>query len=273
MLNAKPNQTALPVTWEARVRADGTDAFRVGRSGKSLVAEWPGIGRLTCRPGGTHSQFLPEPGADRAKVTKLRAGAVRALLGDIRGGLSFHGSAVGLAGRAVLVLGPSGAGKSTAAGELCLRHRGHLLADDMTSLDVDADGVCVVPTERHHYLAAPSLRMLGVRKGRSRGAKTLLPALRISRSPVPLALVVIVRRDGRLCEPRARALKGGEAVKALSRCVVRFDVLGQRRRELDQLFAVYDHCKVLEIARPTREAPQSLIGRLVMQLMEEQGPS
>jgi hypothetical protein len=254
--------------WEARARVEAGDAPRVGRSGDVLVAEWPGFARLTCDLDGKRPVFSAVPGADPGKVSKLRDGAARALLADLRGGLSLHASAVAIGSRAILLVGPTGAGKSTAAGELCLRHGGRLLADDMASLDVQAHSIRVNPTERHHYLASPSLRLLGVNRLVPRSEKQTVRAARAARSSIPLALVVVLRPDGRRSHPAVRVLAGADVVRALLPAVVRFDVRAPRRRELDQIFTLYARCRVVEIARPVVAAPRSLIGDTVLETLQ-----
>ncbi len=268
MLTARSSARNQPVAWEARVRVDAGEAPRVGRSGDLMVAEWPGVARLTCDLDGKRPRFSAVPGADPGRVSKLRDGAARALLGDLRGGLSLHASAVAFGHRAILLVGPSGAGKSTAAGELCIRRGARLLADDMASLDVRADSVQVNPTERHHYLGLPSLRLLGVEALASRGGKGTLRAMRSSRSPIPLALVAVLRPDGRRSRPAVRALAGAEVVRALLPAVVRFDVSAPRQRELDQIFTLYACCRVVEIARPLAAGPRSLVGDVLLETLQ-----
>ena len=258
----------LPPVWDARMRVEAGDAPRVGRSGEVLVAEWPGLARLTCDLQGKRSRFSAVPGADPGKVRKLRDGAARALLADLRGGLSLHASAVAVGTRAILLVGAGGAGKSTTAGELCLRHRARLLADDMASLDVQADSVHVNPTERHHYLTSSSLSLLGVDSEASQGEKQTVLASRAARTPTPLALVVVLRADGRRSRPAARALGGADVVRALLPAIVRFDVRAPRRRELDQIFTLYARCRVVEISRPMVAGPESLVGPLVLETLQ-----
>jgi hypothetical protein len=189
----------------------------------------------------------------------------------LRGGLSLHASAVALGPRAILFVGPGGAGKSTAAGELCMRHGGRLLADDMASLDVRGYSVQVNPTERHHYLASSSLRLLEVDNPSSKIEKHALRAARAARSPIPLALVAVLRADGRRSRPALREVTGAEVVRALLPAVVRFDVRASRRRELDQIFTLYARCRVVEISRPVVAERRSLIGDLLLQTLEGTG--
>jgi hypothetical protein len=272
------------VAWDERWRLGGADAFRIGRAGGLLVAEWPGVARLTCGHDGGRARFVAQPGADPAHVEKLRHGAVQALLGDVRGELGLHASAVAVDGRALLVVGASGAGKSTTAGDLCLRHGARLLADDIAMLDIGAEGVRVRPTERHHSLTAESLKLLGVGKprrapdgvGRSRaprGRKVMLREARSRRASYPVALIAVLRADGRRREPLVRPLSGASAARALLPSILRFDFRAERRRELDQVFAMYEKCRVVEVVRPARSARESLVGGKLLSLLEGNGRS
>ena len=269
MLSAK----TLPIAWDRRRRIDGTEAFRLGRADGLLVAEWPGFGRLISTPDGTRSRFVLQRGADPHEVEKLRSGAVQALLGDVRGQMGLHASAVAVGGRAVLVLGESGAGKSTLAGELCVRHEGQLLADDMALLDADGHGVRVHRTERHHSLTRESCRLLGItRRGRG-AAKLAVLARRPTEARYPLSLVAVLRCDRRRRRPVVRVLGGAEVVRALLPFIVRFDLRATRRRELDQILMMHQKCRVLEIARPGKDGSECMLGPIVLSELEGVGGS
>jgi len=169
--------------WEERAGGGGQGDPRIVRTGDVLMAEWPGIGRLTCNLRTSTSRFAAERGADPTLVAKLRAGAVPALLGDLRGGLSLHASAVATRSGAVLFMGAGGAGKSTAALELCLNHGGRLLSDDMTSLTFEGSTAFVVPTERAHHLTSASFRLLGLGPPTTRKKQKVPLRARRARSP------------------------------------------------------------------------------------------
>jgi len=250
---------------------DGIVTFRVGRKGEALIADWPGVARLTCGPEGARPRFVAAPNVDRAFVAKLRDGAVRALLGDLAGGLGLHASAVALGGRAMLLLGQSGAGKSTAAAELCLHHGATLLADDVAMLEVSSAGVRVLPTERQHHLTRTSCGHLGVSSRRVAGDKIAVPAKRRggARSGYPLGVVAVLRFDDRRSGPQVRRIRGAEGVKALVQAVIRFDVSASRPRELDQLAALHRTSIMVEATRPRRTwSASSTVSRLAEILVE-----
>jgi hypothetical protein len=242
----------------------GVVAYRMGRQGSRLVAEWPDLARLTCNPGGTGVQLRPIGGGSARSVAKLR-GVVRALLGDLRGGLGLHASSVALGNRAVLLVGPSGSGKSTAAAELCLRHRARLLADDAAVLEEQASIVRVVPSEDRHFLSRESAEALDIRRTAPRlDAKALVRPTAAASRAYPLALVAWLSFDDRMQRPVSRPLTGADAAHRLLGAMFRFDV-GDRRHELDRLVRVYAQAPFVEISRP-RSAPS--VVPLVLRALE-----
>jgi hypothetical protein len=225
----------------------------MGRQGQRLVAEWPDLARLTCNPGGTGVRLTPIGGASARSVAKLK-GVVKALLGDLRGGLGVHASSVALDGRAILLLGTSGSGKSTAAAELCLRHGARLLADDAAVLEERAGVVKVVPSEDRHFLSQESTEALDLRRTVARtDSKTFVRPAAAGSRVYPLALVVCLRFDDDIEQPVSRPLAGADAAQRVLGAMFRFDV-GDRRHELDRLMRVYAQAPFVEIARP-RSAP------------------
>jgi hypothetical protein len=236
------------VTWEADV------AFRTGKRGTELVAQWPGVGTLTCAPDGSCARFAPMAGAPERTVRKLERAQVRALLRDLAGQLAFHASAVVFEGRAVLFLGSSGAGKSTAAAEMCLHHGAYMLADDAAALDVGSGGVHVVPCEEDHWLTSESCLALGManRPRKDSSYKCDLRASHVARQPSRLGLVVALRFDVSATAPVLRPVRGSDAGRVLLEASIRFDVEdgAARGRELEQLTTVYDSAPLLELVRP-----------------------
>src|SRR4051812_40864640 len=107
------------VRWLAEYAEDGAVAFRIGRDGEELVAEWVGLARLTASRDRCQHRFEAEPGVDDAEVDKVRRGGANLLLRHLQGKLAIHGAAVARAGRAIILLGRSGQGKSTLAASLC----------------------------------------------------------------------------------------------------------------------------------------------------------
>jgi hypothetical protein len=238
------------VVWLHDCRQDGVVTYRMGRQGRSLVAEWPRVARLTCDENGRRVRLTPKDGSDRSSLAKLQ-GVVKVMLGDLRGGIGLHASALAMGSRAVLLLGDSGAGKSTAAAELCLRHGARLMADDAALLEVRRGVVFVVPSEDRHYLTEDSARALGVKlpATRTSNGKGSVRPIRSGARGYRLALVVSLRYDDALDRAVCRRLTGIDAAMRLLPAMFRFDV-DNRRRELDRLTTVYEQAPVLELARP-----------------------
>jgi hypothetical protein len=246
--------TSRPVRWFHEVMADGAVTLRRGKQGDRLVAEWPGIARLTCGRDGSAPTLVPAAGLSRRAVNQLRAGAVNALLRDLAGQLALHASAVAIDGRAVIFLGENGAGKSTAAAEMCLRHRAELLADDVALVEIGPAGVNVLPSEANHWLTRESCIAIGAAQSRTRaiGDKRRLRSSSIARGPCPLALVVALSFSPTLTRAALVPSRGGDAARLLFAAATRFDIedVDARRREFEQVTAVYRRAPFLELVRP-----------------------
>jgi hypothetical protein len=258
------------IQWSHDFQEGGVIKCRFGRRGKWLVAEWPELARLTCDETGSQTQLVPYDGASSRRLAKLR-GVVTVLVGDLRGGLGIHASAVAMGRHAVLLLGEANAGKSTTAAELCLRSRGRLLADDVSLLEDRRGVVHVVPCERRHYLTPESGRALGVRVARSRlgpkGKAAIVPARLATRS-YPLALAAFLRFDDSLSAPQSTPLKGAQAALRVLSSLYRFD-LEDRRDELERVKRLHAQAPVIEIARP-RGSP-SVVAEVVRALKDGHG--
>ncbi len=262
------------VRWIHELRVDGAVAFRTGKCGTDLVADWPGLGRLTCDRDGGSVAFAAEAGAPPRAVEKLRRGQVRGLLRDLAGGLAMHASAVAVNGCAVLFLGSDGAGKSTAAAEMCLQCDARLLADDVTLLEIQADRAQVLPGEGEHWLTRESCRALGLAlPSRSPRNKRDFPAARIGRESCPLALTVALRFQPHGAAAIVRKVRGTCAAKQLLEATLRFDVedTAARRRELEHVTVVYSSAPFVELVRPLR-APGG-VATFVMDALRERGES
>jgi hypothetical protein len=242
------------VVWLHHIHDNGILTYRMGRRGRSLIAEWPGVAQLTCEDDGTRAQLTPCEGAPRPTVDRLQ-GIVKALLGDLRGGIGLHASAVAIGSRAVLMLGESGAGKSTAAAGLCFHHGGRLLADDAALLEEDARGFRVVPSESHHYLTLQAGEALGVPRPpalQEDASKTAVTAERTATEGYPLALVVWLQFIDALEEPLCESLTGVDAAIRVLGSMFRFDIV-DRRQELDRVMRLYEQATFIEVSRPHSE--------------------
>ena len=212
---------ALPPDWLHEARRDGAVAFRVGRRGSTVVAEWPGVARLSCLSDGSRARLEPDGNASRQALGKLR-GVVQAFLGHLRGLQGFHASAVALGRDALLFIGESGSGKSTACATLCRSLGGLLLADDAALVELREGIVSVVPTEDTHYLSAGSCAALGIEASNQTNEKTALPAAHIASDPFALRLIVTLRFDASAENATVSHLRGSVAAERLLRALMRF---------------------------------------------------
>ncbi|AKV00803.1 Serine kinase of the HPr protein, regulates carbohydrate metabolism [Labilithrix luteola] len=147
--------------WLAEHVEDGEVAFRIGREGDDLVAEWVGIVRLTVGRDGRNVRFVPEPDAYEPDLEKIRRGSAALLLRQLEGKLALHGAAVSVDSRVLVLLGRSGQGKSTLAASLC-QAGAALYADDAVAIESREGGYVVAPTEANHWLDRDARRALGL---------------------------------------------------------------------------------------------------------------
>jgi hypothetical protein len=263
--------TSNSVRWFHEIKVDGAIAFRAGRQGDAMVADWPGLGTLTCARDGTSASFSPVEGVGEKAIGKLERAQVRGLLRDLAGQLAVHSSAVDLGGRGVLFLGADGAGKSTAAAEMCVHHGALLLADDAASLQVDGSSVTLLPSELDHWLTPASRVALGIpHPDGAADEKRELRAARVAAAPVRLALTIALRFDPLASQVVVRRPRGSEGARWLLEAAIRFDVEdgAARRRELEQLMTVYQTAPFLEVVRPSR-APHGVAAQVLDALKQE----
>jgi hypothetical protein len=258
---------APPVVWTHDFKEGDILKCRFGRQGDRLVADWPYRARLTCDAQGNDVRVTPHPGAAPQMLAKLR-GMVKVLVGDLKGGLGFHASAVAIGGRAVMILGDSDAGKSTTAAELCLGSRGRLLSDDVALLTNRNGTFYVLPSEDRHYLSPASGKALGVRVAKSRlgprGKAAIRPANTATRG-YRLDLVVFLRFDDALAGLRRSSPRGIDAARRLLSSLYRFN-LTERGSELERVMCVYKQVRFFEMARP--HSRPSVVEELLRTLVE-----
>lgn len=243
------------IEWKHSFHEHGVVQCRFGRHGRWLIAEWPHLARLTCDEAGRQVHLAACDGAPPRTLAKLRRLA-SVLVADLRGGMGVHASAVALGKMAVLLLGQANAGKSTAAAELCLKHGGRLLADDVSLLEERRGTFYVVPSERRHFLTPESGKALGVRVSRSRlgprGKAAIVPS-RIATRAYPLAMVAFLRFDEQLAAPVCIPLRGARGALRVIGSLYRFN-LDDRRNELERVQRIFEQARVVEIARPRSSA-------------------
>jgi len=239
--------------WIHEMRDHDRVTYRLGRQGQELVAEWPAIGRIMCCTDGSGARLIPAEPATPTSLAMLQATAT-VFVGELRGGLALHASAVSLESRGVLVLGESGSGKSTAAATLCARHGAELLADDATLLIERDETLLIEPSEREHHLTQESLAALGKPRLPSLPwmDKTVVPAEAAASTPAPLALIATLEFDEACARAEPRSLRGVEAAAKLLASLFRFNFPDgpARRNELDRVMRIHERTRVIEIRRP-----------------------
>jgi hypothetical protein len=236
--------------WLAEHVENDAVAFRIGRDGAEIVAEWVGLVRLVARRDGTLISFEAEPGAPAPSVAKVRRGSARLLLRHLEGKLALHGAAVAKDGRAAIFLGRSGHGKSTMAAALCDRRATVLLADDAVAIDAVGEGYVVVPSEEEHWLDGPASRALG--KHTTSEAKAPVACANVAGDGASVALFVDLVFDDRLSAPILTPVSGIDAVASLVPQLVRFvvDESDAFRRELDDVSNIIQRVSVVRVERP-----------------------
>jgi hypothetical protein len=225
--SALPAFSLADCVWHGEQRAGDRLLLRLGRQGALYVAEDTRYGTLVAAPDGQSHRFDPHADADPTLVEKFVASLVRALVRQLQGKLSLHGSVVAFDGRGAAFVGSAFAGKSTFA-QACVQFaHAELLADDTVAF-VDAPGPPEVePVQRGTWLLSE-----------------------VATSARPLrAVFLLTNADAE--EPSLRRLSGLEAFQRVVPHVFRFahDDASLRRRELDMLADVLPQLEVHELRR------------------------
>ena len=145
------------------------------------------------------------PDTDVADAVPYLLGTMMGFVLRQRGLCCVHGGAVGIGGRAVILIGPSGSGKSSTVAALADRGHG-VLSDDISVLDSASDGFQIRPSYpsirlRTAYVEAtmgsadalPRLWSEGNRLGFDRRVSDLTTGPnRFQQDPLPLAAVVVL---------------------------------------------------------------------------------
>ena len=255
--------TSPPIRWVSEQHEAGALAFRVGRRGEDLVAEFAGLATLFATRDGRELAFEPTPGADPVGIAKVRRSLVPALLRHATGKLTLHGAAVSRGGVVVSLIGASGVGKSTLGAELCARHGAALVADDTTAIELDRDAPRVSPTESVHWLVDGSL------EPRPGDAKAPVSPPRTADGPGRIAAVCALVFDTSLTEPELRRLRGQAALARLVPNVIRLvvDEPAAQELELAALAKLVAHVEVHELRRPPGMDAQRASASLVASLL------
>ena len=257
------------VTWLGEYREDGVVYFRLGRQGEELVAEWPSIATLRADPVARTSHFEPADDADPELVDKVHRSLARALLRQLDGKLTLHGSGVCIGANAVAIVGESGSGKSTLAAALARLDDVSFMADDTLAVEMSDAFVSLEPTEVQSWLLPDACTALGVEAGDDKRA--VAPA----RLAGPSRLVgIVVPRFVEAGAVTLSRLKGVDMISALVPCVVRF-IIDEPRvhlREMEQLGQLTNNVPMYSLARPRDLASLPETVRVVRALFDQEHP-
>ncbi len=264
---------ASDLRWYRVWKEPGAPAFRLGRDGEDLVAEWEGIAALRAARDGRRHEVVLSSDLSGEFREKFCSGPVRSLLRHLHGGMTLHGSAVALQGGALAFLGESGSGKSTEAADMCYRLRGSLLADDLVFLEERDGAYHVEATDSAHWLLPDSLAAMGWACGDGEG-KSRIPA----RQPVaaerprtvPLRAMIPLSFDEAAGPPTLRPLAGLELFEAVNRGFVRF-VIDEPEvlvRDLDQIARLSAAVPMFRLIRRRAFADLEDVARVLLELAE-----
>ena len=232
-----------PIQWSREFTWGGDSlAYRVGRSGDLLVAEWVGIGVLRCAPDGSAYEFRAHPGTVEREERRISQTVVPSLLRHLRGEIALHASAVVVDDRAVAFVGPSGAGKSTMAATMCEEEGVAFAADDVAFVDSHRGCPYVLPTENVHRLfAAPN-----------QAWKAWTPARRVAKAPASLLALVTIVSDSAAAVPALTRLDGAAAFAVANAAFVRFvtDDASRNARDFTTVADLASRVRVFELRRP-----------------------
>jgi hypothetical protein len=243
----------------APVRLTGgrmAEPFIQVRGGACLITS--PAGRLLVRSG---REILIDqtPGASETDVRLFLLGSALSVLCLQRGLLPLHASVVAREDGAVAFAGPSGAGKSTLAAGL-QRHGYTIWCDDLSAVDVRAEGLPVHPGVGRLKLTGDSLLLLGLNAQAFAAVASDMDkydvrlgeeAAAVSR-PLRLRRIFVLGSDD---HPHAyvRKLGGAEAAAAIVASVHRWPTasgLGLGRRAFEDAVALARLCPVFRLGGP-----------------------
>ena len=241
-------------TWHAEQRAADRLLLRMGKQGPLHVAQDTRYGTLLATADGTSYRFDALAEADPVLVAKFVASVVRALVRQLRGLLSLHGSVVAFDGRAVAFVGGAFAGKSTLA-HACVHHAcATLLADDTVAFVPGAPEPTVEPVQRGTWLLAESRAHFGLEESAERKVIAEHP---VAVGPCPLHAVILLESLPEASTAGDEGLlrvRGVEAFRLLSPHIFRFAERDPalHRRELDLLADLAPKLAVYVLRRAKR---------------------
>jgi hypothetical protein len=160
----------------------------------------------------------PAPHVDADHIESLFNNAVLPILGNHRGGLFLHGSAVTIGGQAVAFLGLSRSGKTTLAAALA-KHGHPLMTEDVIELAILPDGYQLQPKQSPLRLFADSAAyLMGGQAGvpDTVGKQSVPPeaGIAVRSAPAPLSRIYFLGQD-REAPQAIRPVASGAALREM----------------------------------------------------------
>lgn len=227
--------TSVPIM--AEEAEPGHPLWRRLADGRVLLSV-PGIGRF-CLSGGTQVDIEPAAGADPITLGLLLSGPVLAVLQRQRGFIPFDGAALGLNGKALLIVGASGLGKSSLAAALA-QQGWPVLADGVLAVACAGAGPELVRGAPHLRLWRRTAQALGLDL---EGCVPLRPGVARFHtrwgdgSPGPWAISGVVNVLNRTPAPGVERLSAARATACLAQSVWSRPAYGEDRTGAAALMA------------------------------------
>lgn len=228
------------------------------------------VGRILVTDGNAIA-YDREGGVDDSQIISLLLGTGLAAAMMQRRMLPIHSCAVLTDKGVVMVMGRSGAGKSTMLGGL-LELGLPMLADDVTGLDIGADGrpmaIAGFPAMR---LWEDSLTKLGQKsdglpKVRNDLNKYYLPVANFHPDPEPIRCIVHLTASNE-AETRIEEIDPARRLEVLSRFIFRknfIDGLGLRRFAFERVAHTVNNVRMLRVTRPAADVKPQQLARYML---------
>jgi hypothetical protein len=192
----------------------------------------------------------------------------------MRGLVPLRAATVEIGGRAVAIAGHSGAGKSAVAAALA--QRGHaVLADAVTVASAEGGAQVVRPFAPDPVLWPDVAKRLGLELDAGRVVRPALAkrAFRLGPppEPVPLAAVVLLRRDPLCTAPELEPVHGLEKppqLLAAAWCRNLVEALGVGAARFASLAGIGEAVACFQVGRPREGAPPQDLALLIEELAE-----
>jgi hypothetical protein len=235
-------------------------------SSDAALLRLPTVGRYLVRPG--HRPIVdPAPGATESDIRCFLRSTVTALQAVLAGGFPLRASAVGIAGRALIVSGGPAGGQSSLVAAVA--RRGHAVLADGVVL-VGGDPPVLTPMRTDVDLPSDVAELLGLGEGRELRSGLVKRTFEVGAAAdaraTPLAAMIFIHRDGLIDRRATMPLQDhptgqADAVGYLLSHSWIPDVVSALGRGIDQfewVTTVAASCPVHEVRRASRAPLSSL---------------